>query len=55
LKQSEEAADFIYHDWRKKQHRILVLPLVDENNWTEILGVLEQTTDATYHAAVLVT
>lgn len=53
LKRSEEAADLIYHDWRKKQHRILVLPLVDEYNWTEILGVLEQTTDAAYHAAVL--
>lgn len=53
LKRSEEVADLIYHDWRKKQHRILVLPLVDENNWTEILGVLEQTTDAAYHAAVL--
>lgn len=53
LKRSEEAADLIYHDWRKKQYRILVLPLVDEFNWTEILGVLEQTTDSAYHAAVL--
>lgn len=53
LKRSEEVADLIYHDWRKKQHRILVLPLVDEYNWTEILGVLEQTTDSAYHAAVL--
>jgi uncharacterized protein len=53
LKAGEEAADLIYHDWRKKQHRILVLPLVDENNWTEILGILEQTTDSVYHAAVL--
>ena len=53
LKASEEEADAIYHDWRKKQHRVLVLPLVDEMSWTEILGVLEQTTDAVYHAAVL--
>jgi uncharacterized protein len=53
LKAGEEAADLTYHDWRKKQHRILVLPLVDENNWTEILGILEQTTDSVYHAAVL--
>lgn len=53
LKVGEENADVIYHDWRKKQYRILVLPLVDEANWTEILGILEQTTDAVYHAAVL--
>jgi uncharacterized protein Yka (UPF0111/DUF47 family) len=53
LKVDEENADVIYHDWRKKQYRILVLPLVDEANWTEILGILEQTTDAAYHAAVL--
>ena len=53
LKVNEENADVIYHDWRKKQYRILVLPLVDETNWTEILGILEQTTDAAYHAAVL--
>lgn len=53
LKVSEENADVIYHDWRKKQYRIVVLPLVDETNWTEILGTLEQTTDAAYHAAVL--
>jgi hypothetical protein len=25
---------------------------VDENNWTEILGTLEQTTDAAYHAVL---
>jgi uncharacterized protein Yka (UPF0111/DUF47 family) len=53
LKKCEESADVIYHDWRKKQHRILVLPLVDESNWTEILGILEQTSDSVYHAAVL--
>jgi len=53
LKVNEENADAIYHDWRKKQYRILVLPLVDETNWTEILGILEQTTDSAYHASVL--
>ena len=53
LKRNEEAVDLIYHNWRKKQYRILVLPLVDEANWTEILGVLEHTTDSAYHAAVL--
>lgn len=53
LKASEENADIIYHDWRKKQRRVLVLSLIEENNWTEILGVLEQTTDAAYHAGLL--
>jgi uncharacterized protein Yka (UPF0111/DUF47 family) len=53
LKESEEIADIIYHDWRKKQRRVLVLSLIEENNWTEILGVLEETTDAAYHAALL--
>jgi uncharacterized protein Yka (UPF0111/DUF47 family) len=53
LKGCEENADVIYHEWRKTQRRILVLPLVDEANWTEILGILEQTTDAAYHAALL--
>lgn len=53
LKRDEETVDMIYHNWRKKQYRILVLPLVDEANWTEILGVLEHTTDSAYHAAVL--
>lgn len=53
LKMNEENADLIYHNWRRKQYRVLVLPLVDEANWTEILGILEQTTDAAYHAAVL--
>ncbi|MDD5036112.1 MAG: DUF47 domain-containing protein [Methylococcaceae bacterium] len=52
LKKSEENADVIYHEWRKTQRRILVLPLVDETNWTEILGILEQTTDAAYHAVL---
>lgn len=53
LKGSEEDADLIYHEWRKKQRRVLVLSLIEENNWTEILGVLEQTTDAAYHAGIL--
>ena len=53
LKVNEENADLIYHEWRKKQRRVLVLSLIEENNWTEILGVLEQTTDAVYHAALL--
>ncbi|MGD0961314.1 MAG: DUF47 family protein, partial [Methylomonas sp.] len=53
LKECEENADLIYHEWRKKQRRVLVLSLIEENNWTEILGVLEQTTDAAYHAGLL--
>ena len=53
LKQGEEEADIIYHEWRKKQRRVLVLSLIEENNWTEILGVLEETTDAAYHAGLL--
>lgn len=53
LKESEENADLIYHEWRKKQRRVLVLSLIEENNWTEILGVLEETTDSVYHAALL--
>lgn len=53
LKESERHADLIYHEWRKKQRRVLVLSLIEENNWTEILGVLEQTTDAAYHAGLL--
>lgn len=53
LKGWETNADLIYHEWRKTQRRINALPLVDEANWTEILGILEQTTDAAYHAALL--
>jgi hypothetical protein len=53
LKEFEENADLIYHEWRKKQRRVLVLSLIEENNWTEILGVLEQTTDDAYHAGLL--
>lgn len=53
LKIHEETADLIYLEWRKKQRRVLVLSLIEENNWTEILSVLEQTTDTAYHAALL--
>ena len=53
LKKWEEGADQIYHEWRKTQRRINMLPLVDEANWTEILGILENTTDAAYHAILL--
>lgn len=53
LKHHESSADVIYHEWRKQQRRILVMSLIDESNWTEILGVLEETTDAAYHAALL--
>ena len=53
LKGHEENADLIYHEWRKKQRRVLVLSLIEENNWTEILGVLEETTDTVYHAALV--
>jgi hypothetical protein len=53
LKGWEEKADLLYHEWRKTQRRLSALPLVDESNWTEILGVMEQTTDAAYHAALL--
>ncbi len=53
LKGWEEKADVLYHEWRKTQRRLSALPLVDESNWTEILGVLEQTNDVAYHAALL--
>jgi hypothetical protein len=53
LKGWEEKADQLYHEWRKTERRLSALPLVDESNWTEILGTLEQTTDAAYHAALL--
>ena len=53
LKWREEKADLVYHEWRKMQRRSNTLPLVDEANWTEILGNLEQTTDSTYHAMLL--
>lgn len=53
LKRYEENVDLIYHEWRKKQRRVLVLSLIEENNWTEILGVLEQMSDTVYHASLL--
>jgi len=53
LKRWEEKADLLNHSWRKTQRRLKSLPLVDESNWTEILGALEQTTDAAYHTALL--
>lgn len=53
LKANEEQADAVYHEWRKTQRRIKELSLVDEANWTEIMGILEQTTDAAYHAGLL--
>jgi uncharacterized protein Yka (UPF0111/DUF47 family) len=52
LKEKEENVDLIYHEWRKKERREQVLSLVEENNWTELFGVLEQTTDDIYHAAL---
>jgi len=53
LKVSEENVDVIYHEWRKKQRRVIVLSLIEEYNWTEILGILEQTTDDAYHVGLL--
>ncbi len=52
LKENEENVDLIYHGWRKKERRVQVLSLIEESNWTEIFGVLEQTTDDIYHAAL---
>ena len=53
LKQKEEDVDLIYHEWRKKERRVHELSLIDEQNWTEIFDVLEQTTDDIYHAAIV--
>lgn len=53
LKQREENVDTIYHEWRRKERRILELSLIEESNWTEIFGVLEQTTDDLYHTALV--
>ena len=36
----------------KKERRVQVLSLIEESNWTEIFGILEQTTDDIYHAAL---
>lgn len=53
LKKWEENADTIYHEWRKAHRRHSSLSLISEMDWTEILGILEQTTDACYHSALL--
>lgn len=53
LKRWEEEADTIYHEWRKSHRRHSSLSLISELDWTEILGLLEATTDACYHSAVL--
>lgn len=53
LKQKEENVDLIYHEWRKKERRVLELALIEERNWTEIFEVLEQTTDDIYHTSIV--
>jgi len=53
LKVGEEQVDQIYHQWRRKERRVLELSLIEENNWTELFGVLEQTTDDIYHTALV--
>ena len=52
LKEKEENVDLIYHEWRKKERREQELSIVEESNWTEIFGILEQTADDIYHAAL---
>jgi uncharacterized protein Yka (UPF0111/DUF47 family) len=52
LKQKEESVDLIYHEWRKKERRVQELSIVEEYNWTELFGILEQTADDIYHAAL---
>lgn len=52
LKSWEEQADGIYHQWRKSHRRHGSLSLIAETDWTEILGILEQTTDACYHSVL---
>jgi uncharacterized protein Yka (UPF0111/DUF47 family) len=52
LKSWEERADSIYHQWRKAHRRHGSLSLIAEMDWTEILGILEQTTDACYHSVL---
>lgn len=52
LKSWEEQADNLYHQWRKSHRRHGTLSLISETDWTEILGILEQTTDACYHAVL---
>ncbi|WP_333688815.1 DUF47 domain-containing protein [Methylococcus capsulatus] len=53
LKVSETDADLVYHEWRKSQRRYSTLSLLSESDWTEILGILEKTTDSCYHAALV--
>ncbi len=53
LKKAEEKADMVYHEWRKAHRRHSSLSLISETDWTEILGILEATTDACYHSALL--
>ena len=53
LKRWEEQADSVYHEWRKAHRRHSALSLISEMDWTEILGILEATTDACYHSALL--
>lgn len=43
----------VYHEWRKSHRRYSTLSLLPEFDWTEILGILEKTTDDCYHAALL--
>jgi len=52
LKEKEEKVDLIYHEWRKKERRQQELSIVEESNWTEIFGILEQTADDIYHAGL---
>lgn len=53
LKAAEAGADLVYHEWRKSHRRYSTLSLLAEFDWTEILGILEKTTDDCYHAALL--
>lgn len=53
LKIWEENADIVYHEWRKSHRRHGHLSLRAETDWTELLGILEHTTDSCYHAALL--
>lgn len=52
LKTKEERVDLIYHEWRKKERREQELSIIEEGNWTELFGILEQTADDIYHAAL---
>lgn len=53
LKKCEERADVVYHEWRKSHRRHSTLSLISETDWTEILRILEETTDACYHSALV--